>query len=114
MSKHLHIYVHRNRKARDAGWDESKHKRDHGKFATTSGDASHHRTAAEMHIKAMKALPGGDRHPHSGPHLAAARAHQRAAMSLEQAAKEAPDHHLRDAQMHAQNAKAHEARIKAK
>ena len=38
MTKHIHIHLHRaSAKARDAGFDEAKHKRDHGKFSTTSG-----------------------------------------------------------------------------
>lgn len=39
MGRHIHIHFEGNRKpaTHDAGWDESKHKRDHGKFASKAG-----------------------------------------------------------------------------
>ena len=48
MSKHIHIHLPQGmslgRKTKDAGFDESKHKRDHGKFASTAGPGTetHH------------------------------------------------------------------------
>lgn len=38
MAKHIHIHL--PSKTRDAGWDESKHHRNHGQFASSSGGAS--------------------------------------------------------------------------
>lgn len=38
--KTIHIHLHRTpAKARDAGWDESKHKRNHGQFSSTGGSS---------------------------------------------------------------------------
>lgn len=61
MTKHIHIYTGargsspkynalHTKPVRDAGFDESKHKRDHGKFAAASGgSADHHAALASKH-----------------------------------------------------------------
>ena len=40
MTKHIHIHLpSRTATVKDAGWDEAKHKRDHGKFSSTGGSS---------------------------------------------------------------------------
>ena len=95
MSKHIHIHLPKGvslgRKTKDAGFDESKHKRDEGgKF--TAGQ--HHAKAAEHEAAAKKHRQD---HLASGqgveayPHLAAAMAHEDAANNHKVAAEYADE-----------------------
>jgi hypothetical protein len=58
VTKHIHIYIHRA-PARDAGFDESKHKRDHGKFSSTGGGGTveSHSAASAKHAENAKSDP---------------------------------------------------------
>lgn len=117
MTKHIHIHLHRaSAKARDAGFDESKHKRDHGKFSTTSGDAAHHEQAAAKHDETRQGLPS--MHDDKHHHLKASMRHEEAAQYLKSAAnaKAAGNHalaaeHHKTAEQLAQHAKQHEAQL---
>jgi hypothetical protein len=53
MAKHIHIHINGG-KTKDAGWDESKHKRNHGQFSSTGGSG-----AAAPAAPAKKAESGG-------------------------------------------------------
>lgn len=59
MAKHIHIHL-LPRKTRDAGWDESKHKRDHGQFAAGGNGGSSSGTV-------VKHQPSGTAVPHQAP-----------------------------------------------
>lgn len=117
MTKHIHIHLHRTpAKARDAGWDESKHKRNHGQFSTTSGDAAHHEAAAAKHDETRQGLPS--MHDDKHHHLKASMRHEEAAQYLKSAAnaKAAGNHdlaaeHHKTAEQLAQHAKQHEAQL---
>ena len=62
--KTIHIHLHRTpAKARDAGWDESKHKRNHGQFSSTGGSSG---SGVEV-----KHQPHGTVVPHQAPKAAA-------------------------------------------
>lgn len=122
MSKHFHLYIHRARsagKTADAGeFDEGKHKRDAGgKFATSSGDSTHHLSQSMHH--SSQAASKGKGHPDYASHAAAAQYHYAASHALGFAQLTSKDPHMqgtsqssmKEAQQHADKAKEHEAKI---
>lgn len=58
MTKHIHIHLHRaSAKARDAGFDEAKHKRDHGKFSSTGGSGADPKEAHRLATNKAAGVP---------------------------------------------------------
>ncbi len=113
----VHIHLHRAA-TRDAGFDESKVKRDDGgKFTAGGMNAAQHKTASEHHEEARKNLDWG--HPDRHTHAKASGAHEAAALYLNSAklAQEKGAHpilvgsHLDAAESHAKEAAAHTAKI---
>lgn len=42
MATNITVNIRRGQLTRDAGWNESEHKRDHGQFASTGGGGAAH------------------------------------------------------------------------
>lgn len=112
MAKHIHIHVAPTR-TKDA--DPAGIKRDaDGRFATSSGGASHHAAEADKHARAANALPVG--HPDKAHHEEAFARHSNAAKFLRNAnhaeqqgatgTLTGPQSHIRAAENEAQQAAA--------
>jgi hypothetical protein len=64
MAKHIHLHL--TTKTADAGkFDESKHKRDHGKFSSTGGSKGGGKAPAKVAPAAIKPTSGSQVKPGS-------------------------------------------------